>query len=298
VDVAIGEEIRRRTLHEEYGGRRQGGISPSLAAPVVMLFTDPSRGHQHGYYDGWDEDGLFNYTGEGQVGDQKMVQGNKTILNHIEDGRKLHLFAGVSSGVVSYVGEFELDDELPWHWSDELDTMGELRSVIMFRLKPISAVAPTEAPLLPRTPRSGPEVADVPIEVHNVERTVVNPNQEPHEAERREAALVVRYQNYLERLGHTVSRKRIVPSGDLKPLYTDLFDATSNVLVEAKGSVTREAIRMAIGQLLDYRRFISPTPTLAVLLPSRPRNDLIDLCTELSIRVIWEDGRRFDEAPT
>jgi hypothetical protein len=29
--------------------------------PSVMFFTDPATGHRHGYYDGWDDDGLFNY---------------------------------------------------------------------------------------------------------------------------------------------------------------------------------------------------------------------------------------------
>jgi hypothetical protein len=78
--LEAGNQLTRREVHERFGGRQQGGISPSREAPVVMFFTDPATGHQHGYYDGMDEDGLFNYVGEGQQGDQQFVQGNKAIL--------------------------------------------------------------------------------------------------------------------------------------------------------------------------------------------------------------------------
>ena len=49
--LAVGEPASRRDIHERFGGRRQGGISPSRESPVVMLFTDPRTGYQQGYYD-------------------------------------------------------------------------------------------------------------------------------------------------------------------------------------------------------------------------------------------------------
>src|SRR5215218_4526037 len=88
-----GELIRRVDLHDRYGGRRQGGISPSKQTPNVFLFTDQARGALHGYiYDGAQEDGSYNYTGEGQYGDQQMAQGNRAIRDHQREGRDLHLF--------------------------------------------------------------------------------------------------------------------------------------------------------------------------------------------------------------
>ncbi|CAM5695726.1 YDG domain-containing protein OS=Streptomyces tendae OX=1932 GN=GUR47_21775 PE=4 SV=1 [Streptomyces tendae] len=114
------------------------------------------------------------------------------------------------------------------------------------------------------------------------------------EAERREAALVRDYVEHLRLLGHEVTRKRIMPAGELKPLYTDVFDRTTSTLTEAKGSVTREAIRMALGQLLDYRRHIEPRPSQAILVPSRPRQDLIDLCTDVEVTVVWPDGDSYE----
>jgi hypothetical protein len=52
---------------------------------------------------------------------------------------------------------------------------------------------------------------------------------------------------------------------------------------------------MAIGQLLDYSRFIDPTPGIAALLPSRPRNDLLDLLHHCGVSVIYPSGDGFAE---
>jgi hypothetical protein len=75
-------------------------------------------------------------------------------------------------------------------------------------------------------------------------------------------------------------------------LYVDLFDRTHWQLIEAKVSASRESIRMAIGQLRDYRRFY-PTrhPSLAVLLASRPKADCVRLLTDNQIAVIWKTSR-------
>jgi hypothetical protein len=72
-------------------------------------------------------------------------------------------------------------------------------------------------------------------------------------------------------------------------LYVDLFDLTHWQLIEAKGSTSRESIRMAIGQLRDYRRFYpNRRPSLAVLLASRPKADCVKLLTDNLIAVIWK----------
>ena len=92
---------------------------------------------------------------------------------------------------------------------------------------------------------------------------------------------------------HEVSRLKIVPPGEAKPLFADLFDRTANTLYEAKGTVERGAIRMAIGQLLDYSRFVDPSPRLAVLLPSKPRRDLRVLLQSANVEIVWREGRKF-----
>jgi 5-methylcytosine-specific restriction protein A len=53
---------RRREIHEPYGGQQQGGISTPREHPFVLLFTSQT-GEQYGYEDGWEENGVFLYTG-------------------------------------------------------------------------------------------------------------------------------------------------------------------------------------------------------------------------------------------
>ena len=60
-------------------------------------------------------------------------------------------------------------------------------------------------------------------------------------------------------------------------LVCDLVDEVDHVLYEAKGDVRRTSVRMAIGQLLDYRRFEPSGMSLAILLPREPARDLIEL---------------------
>ncbi|MEU0845496.1 restriction endonuclease [Streptomyces sp. NPDC005962] len=293
-DIAPGEERKRTQIQAEYGGSTQGGIAHSSSSANVLLFSNPKRGRKVGYFDGWGTDGCFHYTGEGQQGDQRMVRGNRAVLHHVEDGRALRLFDAVSDGVYVYLGQFTIADH-PWYYRDALDAKDELRSVIMFRLKPIGDVAEL-GDGLSFTPSNDDVIEDVEIEQHQTERMTVSSKSKGHEAERREAPLVTKYRDYLAMQGHTVKRKKIIPAGEVRALYTDLYDVTDDALIEAKGSVTREAVRMAIGQLYDYRRYIEPRPSLAVLLPSRPRQDLIDLCNVSGASVIWPDGEAFDSS--
>ncbi len=74
----------------------------------------------------------------------------------------------------------------------------------------------------------------------------------------------------------------------LRDLYTDLLDITDHVLYEAKGVATREAVRMAIGQLYDYSRHVPSDPALAVLLPAKPSRDLQELLHRHHVACVYE----------
>jgi hypothetical protein len=126
----------------------------------------------------------------------------------------------------------------------------------------------------------------------------VAPSHEPYEAERREQKLVLKFEAYLRKLGHTVSRKKIRPSGEARPLFTDLYDSSTKALFEAKGTVERNAIRMAIGQLADYRRFVDGghPEHLAILVPSRPRADLVELLESQDIAMVYPAGDGFTDS--
>jgi len=288
-----GTCLRRVDLHARYGGRRQGGISPSRSSSNVFLFADSARGRLHGYlYDGPRSDGFYHYTGEGQLGDQQMVQGNRTVRDHAAEGRDLCLFE-VDRGKATYIGRFEYVDH---YLADAPETGGgDIRSVIVFRLRQLEGVAPQTPPA--RADELAWElVKEVPVEQHLTERFVIEGSRAPCEAERREQRLVRQYLDFLEGRNHEVCRLQLRPRNEPTPLLCDLFDKTTQTLVEAKGSVARPAIRMAIGQLADYAR-LKPGARTAILVPQRPRSDLLDLADSQGIDVIWPEAEGFRTQP-
>jgi hypothetical protein len=56
-----------------------------------IIFTAPS-GNKYGYFDGWQPDGCFHYTGEGQIGDQQLKQGNRALVEHTQANKSVRLF--------------------------------------------------------------------------------------------------------------------------------------------------------------------------------------------------------------
>lgn len=121
-------------INVPYGGSRQSGISPSSRTPAIFLFAGES-GERYGYRDAFDDDGVFSYTGEGQVGDMQVTKGNLSITNHARDGRTLHVFEslGKSKGQ-KYVGEFAYASH---SFQRGLDREGNERQVIVFHLVPV-----------------------------------------------------------------------------------------------------------------------------------------------------------------
>ena len=102
-----------------------------------------------------------------------------------------------------------------------------------------------------------------------------------------EAALVKSYAEHLIARGHSVTGRHYLVEGEARVLRADLFIRDADVLVEAKASEARHAVRMAIGQLADYRRFEPSVPDVAVLLPKRPIKDLERLLGGLEIGLVW-----------
>jgi hypothetical protein len=184
-----------------------------------------------------------------------------------------------------------LDEEKPYY-RDDAKQMGSsaLRKVIKFRLRPVS---PSDA--YPEEFTEGhphPNVVkEVPVEEQYTERCFVEPDATPYEVQRREQHLVKEYKTYMAGKGSRVVRHLIRPSAEERPLFTDLYDPQRSNLLEAKGTVTRNNIRMAIGQLCDYGRFLKPGFERAVLLPEKLRKDLEDLLSSQKIAAVWRDGK-------
>lgn len=134
--IIPGQRIVRRNLHDKYGGVRQGGISPSSATANIFLFFDRDQAKSHGYtIDDWDtqDDAIFEYSAEGQSGDQDFSRYNKSVLDHRDSKKSLRLFEGVR-GNVEYIGEFELADP-KFRIKRSVGRDGIERNAIVFRLR-------------------------------------------------------------------------------------------------------------------------------------------------------------------
>src|SRR6476659_5250569 len=97
---------KRSTIHDQYGGTRQGGISPSAGHPYIFIFSGKT-GAQYGYADAWDNPDIFTYTGEGQVGDMRFAKGNLALRDHLNNGKRVFLFEYQSKGYVKFICELE-----------------------------------------------------------------------------------------------------------------------------------------------------------------------------------------------
>jgi 5-methylcytosine-specific restriction protein A len=86
-----------------------------------------------------------------------------------------------------------------------------------------------------------------------------------------------------------VGRLIIPVPGEKTRLITDTYDVTSRELFEAKPDSDRGTIRLAIGQILDYLRFLSDVKG-AILLPDKPSDDLIDLIHSVGLSLVVGDG--------
>jgi hypothetical protein len=144
-------------------------------------------------------------------------------------------------------------------------------------------------------PPGSPHHALVPIEAGHVEGYDITTAATVRRAARRESRLVHDYARHLERGGDSIGRLEIRPTPGHGALYSDVLNTTRHQLVEAKASGDRTSVRMAIGQLADYARFIDPPPQLAVLLEAKPDPDLEQLLSSQDIAVIWPRGERFHD---
>lgn len=105
-DFKIGENYNRKIdIHDKYKGNEQAGISASKEHPFVFLFTGEA-GEKFGYADHW-KDGVFHYTGAGRRGDMTFDHYNKSIRDHVQDGRDLLLFKMLGKGKpCQFIGQF------------------------------------------------------------------------------------------------------------------------------------------------------------------------------------------------
>lgn len=308
--TAVGTVVTRAEMSGLYGGAPYSGVVPSASTPNVFIYTDPAEGIKHGYiFDGPSHDGTaFFYTGHGPVGDQSLTgAGNRAILDHVVAGRALRLFEAV--GVVpgtgtkthQYLGEYRLDPDAPYRREPNVDRTGATRTVLVFRLLPVNGAllnAPLADDVPPVEPATTPSAMVVSREVNSTEFYETT-GTSPAVAKRTESALVEQFDAWHD--GPALTRWAIRIPGERTLLLTDPYDEQAHVLYEAKAAATRSNIRLAIGQLADYRRHI-PDPDLrcAILLPERPTPDLCALIATSNLTLTYPDadGVFHHEEPT
>lgn len=135
LDLKKDSIYSRQEIHDSIGGQRQYDISTPRNYNAILLFTGTS-GMNHGYHDGWRNDGVFLYSGEGQVGDMAFTHGNTQIRDHQQNGKELHLFRILGEGRVKYVDQMVC---IGYNILNE-DAKGTNRKIIQFELIPLDSV--------------------------------------------------------------------------------------------------------------------------------------------------------------
>ncbi|KOV01945.1 hypothetical protein ADK91_21310 [Streptomyces sp. XY511] len=329
LELVPGLITTREEISAAFGCGTFQGIEPAAAAKKVFVYSDPSAGAEYGYtFDGRAEDDehgpLYLYTGYGANGDQQLKSRNKSLRYHVEDGRELHLFVAhgkvPGSGTMRqrYIGQMTVDPITPVEVRRGLGRDNQMRDALVFRLRPAAGTIPKWEAADALKPATATEVADVEVakptsglipaqtgvkdknaEQHSTAETFADIPGGLRKVVRREGVLMEAFKQHLLAAGHEVKTFQITLAGEVGALTPDLYDITDHVLYEAKGQTTRNNIRMAIGQLADYRRHV-PKPDglrVAVLLPSEPSNDLKDLLAEQDIHLVYPDETGFHGFP-
>ena len=134
--LSLNAVYRRADLHVRFGGNRYSGIVTSQREPVILLFHTKEPTQQF-YSDGFDENGVYWYSGEGTTGDMSWTAANRAVREHSERGFDLLFFerAQRKDGLWRFVGTFYFFS----HKEDRrVDKEGKDRSAIIFGLLPLT----------------------------------------------------------------------------------------------------------------------------------------------------------------
>ena len=294
----IGDVVTRKEISARYGGDTQSGMVTPAGGRFIFLFSDPKVVHYHGYnFDGWvtPDQTAFDYTGHGTSGDQQFIRRNEVLRTSMADNREVHLFIaegfvpGTQRRTHRYEGKFETHPDHGWRYEFAPVGNGAHRKVIVFTLERVGdftasvpiAVAPPASPPAPEL-----RVQEVAAEqtkavlVHRAETAAMSVTRSERQIEDR-----LREKLRLE------LRLSIKPANSPSTLYTDVWDPAERELYEVKSSSSRQNIRMAIGQLLDYSRYIDGSEfKCVVVIPEYPGEDLIDFVLRNTMDLIYWDA--------
>ncbi len=295
--IEQGQKLTKREIHDLVGGSDQHAMTSCLNGTAFLIFYDPktSRKNRYDLWEGQQVDGTFWYTGQGLVGDQKMTRSNSGLVKAAEYGKPIHFFRRPEIGVkrekgnpYEYVGPVVLGDP-PYEVKTAPDTRGNERQVFVFRLVNFGGQS-VETSKKMNLEGIVLDIADwTPLQSESAQLTDLERNARATVLE--ENKLQNRFGKYLSHNGLEPERVSIQIGGIKGSLIPDFVVKQWGFVVEAKPTLSREHIRLAIGQVLDYayllRRARSDLKP-AILLPGRPQEDLLELIISLDITVIAE----------
>ena len=294
-----GHVTTKMDIHRTVGGSSQHAMTSCLSRSAFLLFYDPKESGKNGYdlWEGEQADGTFCYTGQGLNGDQRMRGPNLGLLRAAEENRPIHFFRRPDIGIkrvkgnpYTYIGKVMLGDpKFEVRLAPGQD--GRSRSVFVFRLIPVGHghLNPRHEGALAQEIRC--DFRDSPILPEIAQPGTVNATITSAELE--ENKIQNRFRAYISQMGEraeTVDIKLGDTKGVLRP---DFILRNRGLVVEVKPSTSREHVRLAIGQVLDYayllkKRGYDLTP--AILLPEEPNSDLKSLAGSVGIKLIIERG--------
>jgi 5-methylcytosine-specific restriction enzyme A len=133
-----GKVYKRTDIHNKYGGSGWGGIAVSAKYPYIFIFSLQS-GEQHGYKDQWENDDVFSYTSEGQIGDMQFIRGNLALRDHVKSGKRIFLFTEFKKAYVKFDAELEF---VTYDFFQGQDREGHQRNAIKFFFKRVGRLLP------------------------------------------------------------------------------------------------------------------------------------------------------------
>ena len=134
VELKEGNTYTNDMIVKYFRVGNMGGMRKSNTQNALILISkaeDSSPGHE--YDDYFDDDGILQYTGMGQEGDQKYTHGNKILGESAETGITVHMFMRHGSDDYVYRGIVTLAGEV--YKEIEPDKNGNLREVYKFPLQ-------------------------------------------------------------------------------------------------------------------------------------------------------------------
>jgi hypothetical protein len=293
--IELGSELPKSKIHQLLGGSDQHAMTSCMNKTSFLLFHDPKKGKKYGYdtWEGQNADGSFSYTGQGVLGDQKMTRSNLGLVKASEKGHPIHFFKRPeirklrgTNNPYTYAGEVILGSP-PFRTESALDSGKNLRKVFVFNLIPVGLNLLQESPDSKIGIETSAWIAPSTQSSFNVQ-----PQKIPISIEYDEFKLQNRFLNYIKSIDEIALQKTIKISNQKGSLRPDFYLERSKIVIEAKTNSTREYVRLAIGQVLDYQNLLlneDEQVAPAILLPQLPAKDLVELCSRLGIIIITEN---------